>query len=351
MSAIKKKITLGRIAEMVNGVVKGDPSIEVSSILPPEKAVEGSISPLWEKKFIPFVRAGSILFTRRGWTPENCSGVEVDTPRAALIVLLHFFDNTPARKSGISSTAVISEDAHLGANVTVGGGAVIRGGVTIGDNTIIMENVIVDEGSEIGADCFIEPGAVIYHHTKIGNRCVIHANAIIGCEGFGFIPDPRGGMIKIPQIGITHLADDVEIGACSAVDRATFGETYIGPCTKIDSHVKVGHNCTIGGYSIMVAQSGIAGSTTLGKGVIMAAQSGAANHVTIGDGCTIAGRAGVANDVPAGAIFSGFPAQEHKRDLRQQAAAKQLPEIVRKVRELNRRLKALEENNNENSQK
>lgn len=342
MSTINKKITLGRIAEMVHGVVKGDPNIEVSSILPPEKSVEGSISPLWEKKFIPFVKAGSVLFTRRGWTPDNCSGVEVDVPRASLIVLLHFFDNAPDRKGGVSPKAVISEKAHLGANVTVGSGAVIRDDVTVGDNTVIMENVVIDEGSEIGSDCLIEPGAVIYHHTKIGNHCVIHANAIIGCEGFGFIPDPRGGLIKIPQIGITHLADGVEIGACSAVDRATFGETYIGPCSKIDSHVKIGHNCNVGGYSIMVAQSGIAGSTTLGKGVIMAAQSGAANHVTIGDGCTIAGRAGVANDVPAGAIFSGFPAQDHKRDLRQQAAAKQLPEIVKKIRELERKLKALE---------
>lgn len=327
---------------MTHGEVKGDPKTAVTSICAPEKAAEGSISPLWEKKFIPFVKEGAVLFTKRGWIAEGGRGVEVDDPRVALICLLHYFDDTPVREVKISDRASIAATARLGANVSVGAGAVIRDGVTVGDNTIIMENVVIDEFSEIGSFCLIEPGTMIYHHTKIGDRCVIHTNAVIGCEGFGFVPDPRAGMVKIPQIGIAHLDDGVEIGACSAVDRATFGETYIGPATKIDSHVKIGHNCEIGGYTIVVAQSGIAGSTKIGKGVIMAAQSGASNHATIGDGCTVGGRAGVASDIPAGATVSGFPAQEHKKELRQQAAVRQLPDLMRHVKDLAKKVERLE---------
>ncbi|MCC8185415.1 UDP-3-O-(3-hydroxymyristoyl)glucosamine N-acyltransferase [Cloacibacillus porcorum] len=342
MSTIAKSITLGQIAEMTHGEVKGDPEIKVSSICAPEKAGENSISPLWEKKFVPQVKKGTVLFTKRGWINDSCAGVEVDDPRVALIALLSYFDDTPIRTTDISERAIIACSAQLGDNVSVGAGAVIRDNVKIGDNTVIMENVVIDEYTEIGSSCLIEPGTMIYHHTKIGNRCVLHANSVIGCEGFGFVPDPKAGLIKIPQIGIAHLDDGVEIGACSAVDRATFGETYIGPYAKIDSHVKIGHNCEIGGYTIVVAQSGIAGSTKIGRGVIMAAQSGASNHATIGDGCTVGGRGGVSSDIPAGSIVSGFPAQDHKKELRQQAAVRQLPDFIRSVRELAKKVERLE---------
>lgn len=327
---------------MTHGEVKGDPEIRITSICAPEKAGENSISPLWEKKFIPLVKEGTVLFTKKGWIAEGCRGVEVDDPRVALIALLQYFDETPARGTEVSELAVIAPTARLGNNVSVGAGTVIRDGVNIGDGTVIMENVVIDECSEIGGGCLIEPGTVIYHHTKIGSGCVLHANAVIGCEGFGFVPDPKAGMVKIPQIGIVRLDDGVEVGACSAIDRATFGETYIGPSTKIDSHVKIGHNCEIGGYTIVVAQSGIAGSTKIGRGVIMAAQSGASNHAAIGDGCTVGGRAGVASDIPAGSVVSGFPAQDHKKELRQQAAVRQLPEFMRHVRELAKKVERLE---------
>ena len=161
-------------------------------------------------------------------------------------------------------------------------------------------------------------------------------------DGFGFLPDPKAGMVKIPQIGIARLDDGVEIGAFSSVDRATFGETYIGKCTKIDSHVKIGHNCQIGAYTIIVAQSGIAGSSHIGNRVIMAAQSGTANHASVGDGCTVGGRGGVTADVPAGSIVSGFPAQDHRKELRLQAAVRQLPEMASSVKELGKRMAALE---------
>ncbi len=205
-----------------------------------------------------------------------------------------------------------------------------------------MEYVFIDFGAVIGKNCVIEPGAVVFHHSVLGDGCVIHANAVIGCDGFGFLPDPKAGMAKIPQIGTAHLDDGVEIGAFSSVDRATFGETYIGKCTKIDSHVKIGHNCRIGAYTIIVAQSGIAGSSHVGDRVVMAAQSGAANHATIGDGCTVGGRGGVSSDIPAGSVVSGFPAQDHRKELRMQAAMRQLPEIASSMKVFAKRIEALE---------
>ncbi|MBR4401804.1 MAG: UDP-3-O-(3-hydroxymyristoyl)glucosamine N-acyltransferase [Synergistes sp.] len=337
-----KKISLAQAAEIVKGSVKGDPEIQVCEVLPPEKAREGSISPLWEKKFIPSVRKGTVLLTKRGWIGEGENGIETDDPRVALIALLAFLSSEPKAQPGISADAYVSSDAVIGNNVSVAAGAVIKAGAVIGENTVVMENAVICEDAEIGPDCFIEPGVVVYRRSKIGRGCVLHSNCVIGCEGFGFIPDPKAGMVKIPQIGIARLDDGVEIGACSSVDRATFGETYIGPMTKIDSHVKIGHNCEIGAYTIIVAQSGIAGSTKIGRGVIMAAQSGASNHSTIGDGCTVGGRGGVVCDIPPGSTVSGFPAQNHKLELRQQAAIRRLPEMVRQLHELEKRIDRIE---------
>ena len=317
-----KVITLAQIAELTGGSVVGDPEIKISSISDPRRPKDGAISPLWEKKLEKFAAGCPVLFTKKGWVKEGQSGVELDEPRAGLIALLKFFDEAQERERTVSERALVDKDATLGENVAVGAGSVIKAGASVGDGTVIMENVFIDCGVIIGKNCVIEPGAVVFHHSVLGDGCVLHANAVVGCDGFGFLPDPKAGMVKIPQIGIARLDDGVEIGAFSSVDRATFGETYIGKCTKIDSHVKIGHNCQIGAYTIIVAQSGIAGSSHIGNRVIMAAQSGTANHASVGDGCTVGGRGGVTADVPAGSTVSGFPAQDHRKELRLQAAVR-----------------------------
>ena len=342
MNDMAKVITLAQIAELTGGSVVGDPEIKISSISDPRRPKDGAISPLWEKKLEKFAAGCPVLFTKKGWVKEGQSGVELDEPRAGLIALLKFFDEAPERERIVSERALVDKDATLGENVAVGAGSVIKAGASVGDGTVIMENVFIDCGVTIGKNCVIEPGAVVFHHSVLGDGCVLHANAVVGCDGFGFLPDPKAGMVKIPQIGIARLDDGVEIGAFSSVDRATLGETYIGKCTKIDSHVKIGHNCQIGAYTIIVAQSGIAGSSHIGNRVIMAAQSGTANHASVGDGCTVGGRGGVTADVPAGSIVSGFPAQDHRKELRLQAAVRQLPEMASSVKELGRRMAALE---------
>ena len=338
-------LRLDKIAEMVGGELKGDGSVVVESISSPEKHLGNTISPYWEKKFAGQIRPGMTLLTKRGWTPAGCSGVEVDEPRRALTSLLEYFDQerrVPVVPQ-VDKTAVIAADAVLGRNVYVGPGCIVCSGASVGDGCVLSGRVWVGRDVKVGAGTSIDCGVVLYDGVTVGRGCMLHANAVIGCDGFGFMPDPQKGLLRIPQIGTAVIGDHVEIGVGTTIDRATFGETTIGNCVKIDAQVKIGHNCHVGDFSIIVAQTGVAGSSTIGRGVTMASQSGMANHTTIGDGATVAARGGVIADIPAGAVVSGFPAIDHRRDLHQMAAIQQLPELVKRVRELEARIKKLEE--------
>lgn len=338
-------LRLDKIAEMVGGELKGDGSAVVESISSPEKHLENSISPFWEKKFAGQIKPGMTLLTKHGWTPAGCRGVEVDEPRRALVVLLEYFEQLAKAPlaPAIDPSAAIAADARLGRDVYIGPGCVVSSGAFIGDGCVLLGRVWVGRGVSLGAGTMVECGVVFYDSVSVGRGCILHANAVIGCDGFGFMPDPQKGLLRIPQVGTVVIGDNVEIGVGTTIDRATFGETTIGNCVKIDAQVKIGHNCHVGDFSIIVAQSGVAGSSTIGRGVTMASQSGMANHTTIGDGATVAARGGVVSDIPAGAVVSGFPAIDHRRDLHQLAAIQQLPELVKRVRELEARLKKLEE--------
>lgn len=328
---------------MTAGEVKGDSEKIVSSISDLSKHIEDSISPLWEKKFASEVKSGMTLLTKPGWIPEGCSGIEVEDPRRALVALLNFFDGHVKEAPGIHSSSVISQNASVGENVHIGPNCVISDFAVIADNCVLVGNVWVGRGVTIGDSTRIEPGAVIHDTTSIGKHCIIHSNAVIGSDGFGFMPDKNVGLLRIPQIGTVTIQDYVEIGTCVCVDRATFGETLVSNGTKLDALVKVGHNCTIGEYCIVVSQSGIAGSSKIGRGVVLAAQTGVANHATVGDGVTLGARGGIVNDIPAGMTVSGFPAQDHKKELRQILAVKQLPELAAAVKDLKKKAAAMDD--------
>ncbi len=339
------EITLNEMAALVGGNVVGDGNYKVSCIVRAQDFVSGAIVPLWEKKFVSQVKPETVLLTKNGWIPDGCSGIEVDDPRKALTLLLIYIEKMTkkTKQSGIHPTAFVDPDAKLGKNIYIGPNCVISAGAKIGDNCVLEGSDWIGTDVTVGDNCLLEPGVIFYDGIAVGNRCIFHANAIIGCDGFGFMPDPKVGILRIPQIGTVVIKDDAEIGCNTCIDKATFGETRIGRGTKIDALVKVGHNAVIGDFTIVVAQSGIAGSSTIGSGVTMAAQSGIANHATIGDGCTVAGRAGVAADIPAGSVVSGFPAREHRHDMRIQATVARLPEIAKEVRELSKAVRKLEE--------
>jgi UDP-3-O-[3-hydroxymyristoyl] glucosamine N-acyltransferase len=202
--------------------------------------------------------------------------------------------------------------------------AYIGKGAKIGDNSIVMSGAYVGDYANIGDNTILYPNSVVYRDCIVGNNCIIHAGAVIGSDGFGFAHTKTGEHVKIYQNGIVIVEDDVEIGANTTIDRAVFGITRIKRGTKIDNLVQIGHNCEIGEYSIIVSQTGIAGSSTLGRNVVMGGQSATAGHLSIGAFATIAARGGVTKSIEGGKTYSGFPLMEHKEWLRLQAKISKL---------------------------
>ncbi len=224
---------------------------------------------------------------------------------------------------GVSPQASISATAKLGPNVAIGPFVTIGEDVVIGSGSTIFQGVSIEAGSAVGNDTIIYPNAVIYDGTQIGRRCIIHAGAIIGSDGYGFTFH-NGKHHKIPQIGIVRIEDDVEIGACTTIDRAALGETVIGEGTKIDNLVQIGHNVKIGKHCLFVSQVGVAGSTELGDYVAVGGQSGIGGHLKIGNHAQIAGGSSVFGDVPEGCKVMGDPAVPIKEHVRKQVAIKRL---------------------------
>jgi UDP-3-O-[3-hydroxymyristoyl] glucosamine N-acyltransferase len=239
-----------------------------------------------------------------------------DVHRALAVVLGHMYPDEGLAR-GVHPTAVV------GRNVKIAESARIGAYVVIGDD------------SAIGADTWIYPHVTIYSKVTIGERCIVHSGARIGSDGFGYT-FVDGRHMKVPQVGGVVIGNDVEIGANTCIDRGSVGPTEIGNGVKIDNLVHIGHNVRVGDLSIIVAQVGISGSTTLGKGVTLAGQAGLQGHITIGDGATIGGQAGVFSDVPAGATYSGYPARPHKEAMRVQGAVFKLPELIKRLRALER---------------
>lgn len=245
-----------------------------------------------------------------------------------------------------SHTPGISDMAFVHSEASVDRSATIYPFVSIGEKARIAPNCVIHPGCVIGDEAVIDestvlyPNVVVYERCRIGKNCIIHSGVVIGSDGFGFVWDGTQH-VKIPQKGIVIIGDSVEIGSNCTIDRAALTSTRIGTDVKMDNLVQVGHNVVVGDHSIIVAQSGIAGSSRIGKSVTLAAQSGIGGHITVGDGCVAAARAGIVSDLPAGKVVSGFPAMDHKKWLRVQNIHKDLPELLKRVRELERRLDAL----------
>jgi UDP-3-O-[3-hydroxymyristoyl] glucosamine N-acyltransferase len=249
-------------------------------------------------------------------------------------------------RCAIDPTASVDPGAEVRAFAFVGAGA------RVGPGTVLHPFSHVGDRAQIGAQCVLHAGAVVEELCVLGDRVTLHAGAVVGGDGFGYAFEPpsrtaspasEGAHLKVPQIGIVRIEDDVEIGAHSCVDRAAMGETVIGRGTKIDNLVQVAHNVKIGPLSLVCAQAGIAGSSRLGAGVVLGGQVGVIGHRSIADGAKVAAGAGVMDDIPAGEVWSGSPALPHPRWLRQVAAERQLSDRLRSLADLEKRLLALEE--------
>jgi len=335
-------VKASEIAALVGGTVRGGADPELSGVAPLERAQPAELSFLAHPRYAAYVeqsRAGAILVTEELDDRVGDGRVRIvvrDVHRALAAVLGRMYPERPV-EPGIHPTAIVHEEAELGEDVAVGPYAVIGRGARIGARARIGAHVVVGEDCDVAEDVVLHPHVTLYPGVRVGARSILHSGVRVGVDGFGYV-FADGAHRKVPQVGGCRIGADVEIGANTAIDRGSIGETEIGDGVKIDNLVHIAHNVRIGAHSIIVAQVGVAGSSTIGRGVTLAGQVGIPGHVTVGDGATIAAQAGVFGDVPAGAVYSGYPARPHKEALRAQAALFRLPEVMKRIRALERAL-------------
>jgi len=327
--------------------------IEINGISSIQDALTDDICFLSNPKYIKHLEtttACAVIVARGTQISGSSIPLEVDDPYVAFLKILTLFNtrNSVDIASGISSKAVISPEAEIGTDVSIGPFTEIGRLVKIGDNSVIGAGTVILAGSKIGKDCILYPNVTIMDNCDIGNRVILHAGAVIGSDGFGFAPH-EGRLVKIPQIGRVILEDDVEIGACTCIDRAVFGVTIIERGTKLDNLIQIAHNVRVGSGTALASQVGISGSTVIGSGVKMGGQSGIAGHLSVGDGVSVGGQAGVTKDIPPNETVSGYPAKSHMKAMRLEAALRNLPDLIKKVRSQELRIKELEKNIKERS--
>ena len=336
------KKTLREIANLINGVLLGDGDIEITGVTNIEDAtatdIAFAVAPHLDKAAHSVAAAVIIPDTI---TEFARPAIRVENPRVAFVRLLQLFTPQIVVEPGIHDTAVVGKDVIIGENVAIMPHVVLADHVKIGNNTVVYPHTYIGHSAVVGSDNLIYSNVTVGENCHIGNNVIIHSGAVMGSDGFGFIT-VGGRHQKVPQVGNVVIEDDVEIGANVAIDRATTGSTIVKRGTKIDNLVHLAHNVVIGENCFLVAQTGIAGSVTVGNNVTFAGQCGSAGHLTVGDNCVFAARSAPIGDVPAGSFYAGFPARPHKDWLRAKASANRMPDLIKKVRDLERRLAAME---------
>jgi UDP-3-O-[3-hydroxymyristoyl] glucosamine N-acyltransferase len=334
--------TLAELATALGATLEGDPRRVVTGVAPLDSAGPDQVSFLTNARYQDAAKASRAGAFVAG---VNAAGLpapvlRVRAPQQALVDLLNLFHPPAAIVPGVHRTAVVAADAHVDPTASVGAHAVIETRARIGARVRVSPLVYVGAGVEIGEDSSVGIHVALLDGVRLGRRVVVHPGAVLGADGFGFAFDGAQHR-KIPQTGGVVVEDDVEIGANTTIDRATFGDTIVRRGTKIDNLVQIGHNVEVGEHSILVAQVGVSGSSRLGRGVVLAGQVGVADHVTIGDGTLVGAQAGVPADLEAGGKFLGTPARPMLEAKRIMAAESRLPELLRRVRALERALAKL----------
>jgi UDP-3-O-[3-hydroxymyristoyl] glucosamine N-acyltransferase len=340
-------ITVKEIAALLNGEVVGDANVRIKGVSGINEAKEGDIAFVLNAayaKLAATTKASCVVVPKSADTPSGVSMIKVENPSIAFSKVIDFiYPGRIPHPKGINKSAVISKTAKLGRDVGLGAYVVIEDGVSVGDKTIIYPFSYIGKNTKIGMDCIIYPNVTIREDISVGDRVIIHPGAVVGADGFGYDTKPDGTHVKIPQLGTVVIEDDVEIGACSAIDRARFNKTVIGKGSKIDNLVQIAHNVITGPYCLIAAQTGISGSTELGRNVVLGGQVGVADHVKLGDFFMAAGKAGISKSFPAKTTVLGFfPARpiDKARDL--VAYVGLLPKLYERVRALEAKIKELE---------
>jgi len=339
-------VTAGELAVKLGCRLEGDAGVILTGAAPIEEAQPDQITFLANpryRKHLTDCHAGAIIIAENEETPTRMARLVssrsyVDFCRALEIL---YPIATPKPEPGVHPTAIIHPTATLGEDLTIGAGVVVAEGAAMGRGSVVYPGAYIGHDARMGEDCIVGINAVVRHDVVIGNRVVIGDGSVIGFDGFGYAPTGRGDYRKIPQVGTVIIADDVEIGANCCIDRATVGATRIGRGTKLDNLIQVAHGVHIGEDTVIAAQTGISGSAKVGSRVMMGGQVGMVGHIEVGDDMIVGAQAGVSKSFNIKGMISGYPARPQQEELRMEAAVQRLPELMKRVQQLEEKLKDL----------
>src|SRR6201988_3812026 len=340
---------LQELAEKLGCRLEGNPGIEISGVAGIDHAAAGQVTFLANRRYAPQLKRtqASAVLIEEGVTLEREAGLEplaalrTRNPSLAFAHAIKLFYQPPVYKPGVHPTAVLAESAKIGKGAHIGPYCFVDEGAEIGECAVLHSFVTIYRGAKIGANFFAHAHAIVREDCRIGDRVILQNGVVIGGDGLGFAKQKDGTWYKMQQSGPAILEDDVEVQANACVDRATVGETRIGRGSKLDDLVLVGHASQVGANTMLCGQVGLAGSTKIGDGCILAGQVGTAGHLIIGDGAVLSAKSGVPSDIPARSLYSGYPAVENRQWLKTTAALNRLPELQRRVWELESEIEKL----------
>lgn len=333
------KFTAQQIAGILEGEIVGNPNAEVYKLAKIEEGTEGSLTFLANPKYVNYIYTtnATIAIVNKSFQPEQpvkTTLIKVEDAYQSFSKLLEYYNQIKLMKSGIEQPSVVSEGVEYGSDLYLGSFSYIGKNVKIGNNVKIYPNCFIGDNVEIGDDCVFFAGVRVYSETSIGSRVTIHSGTIIGSDGFGFAPQEDGSYKKVPQIGNVIIEDDVEIGSCSTVDRATLGSTIIRKGVKLDNQIQVAHNVEIGAHTVIAAQTAIAGSTKIGRNCMIGGQVGIVGHITIGNNVKIQAQSGVGKSLKDFETVQGTPAFGYGDFSKSYVHFKNLPKIVKEIEDL-----------------
>lgn len=336
-----------QIALLINGQVEGDAHTTVSSFGKIEEAEKGQLTFFANPKYEDYLYStkASVIIINKAYElkhPVSATLIRVPDAYSAFAVLLSKYQEIMQQQlSGVQEPCYIAKTASYEQNVFIGAFAYLGENVKVGNGSKIFPNVYLGDNVAVGENTVMHPGVKIYHDCKIGSNVIIHAGTVIGSDGFGFAPQADGSLQKVPQIGNVIIEDNVEIGANATIDRATIGSTIIKSGAKLDNLIQVAHNVEVGNSTVIAAQAGISGSTKIGNSVMIGGQAGLAGHLKVGDGSKINAQAGLGKSLKPGSSVTSSPAYDYGQAIRSQAIARNLPEMEKRIKELEALVKQL----------
>ena len=337
------QLKLSEIATFVNGELDGDESITIHGIAKIEEAQENDLTFIANPKYQKYIEntSASAVLVEKNFPKVDIPVIRTENPYFAFLKILKMFHpDIETLEPGVHPMSVVSNTSKLGENVAIGAFVYIGKNCILGNNVKLYPGVVISDNVHIGNDVLLYPNVSIRERVEIGNNVIIHNGAVIGSDGFGFAREGDSYQ-KIPQVGTVVIEDSVEIGSNCSIDRATLGETRIKKGVKLDNLIQIAHNVEVGEHTVIAAQTGISGSSKIGKHVVIGGQVGFAGHIDVGDNITIGGQSGVSKNLKSNGVFLGFPAKPIMQVRREEASLRKLPDLIKKVRALERHIKDL----------